>query len=219
MLSKKPVFSEVQLKFQKKKEQKAKRIPPRKPKNKDRRSREYLTEKEVNSLLRAAKLHGKNPKVQHRDYTLVLMLYRHGFRVTEATELYWTQIDFESNLVHIIRKKNGKPSIHPLDPQEMAALRKLKKMFPRSKNVFCNTISQEEMGDRNVRRLLTELGRKAEINIHIHPHMLRHACGFYLANKDVNPRIIQDYLGHKDINHTVRYTDLAPNRFKNLWEK
>ncbi len=217
MLHEKPVFSEVKLNFLKKKA--VKNLPPRKPKNKDRRSREYLTEKEVNTLLKTAKLQGKDPKLQHRDYTLILLLYRHGLRVSEATELKWTQIDFDSQILNVIRKKNGKRSTHPLDPKEMAALRKLKKMFPFAQNVFCNVQTQKEIGTRNVRRVLSLLGEAANLPISIHPHMLRHACGFYLANKDVNIRVIQDYLGHKDINHTVRYTDLAPRRFNNLWEK
>ena len=219
MSSKILVFSEEKQAFLEKRQQKAKRIPPIKPKNKERRSREYLTEKEVNSLLSAAQKLGKNPKIRHRNYTLILMLYRHGFRISEALELYWRQIDFEGALVHIIRKKNGKPSIHPLDTQEMAALRKLRKLYPEGKNVFCRFLGSQPMSDRTARDLLTNIGKKAELDIHIHPHMLRHACGFYLANKDVNLRVIQDYLGHKDINHTVRYTDLAPNRFNNLWSK
>jgi type 1 fimbriae regulatory protein FimB/type 1 fimbriae regulatory protein FimE len=47
--------------------------------------------------------------------------------------------------------------------------------------------------------------------------MLRHACGFALANKGHDARALQAYLGHKNIQHTVRYTELAPTRFKNLW--
>lgn len=71
---------------------------------------------------------------------------------------------------------------------------------------------------RAVHRILADTGEKAGFEFSIHPHMLRHACGFYLANKGQDTRAIQDYLGHKEIQHTVRYTQLAPGRFEKFWD-
>jgi type 1 fimbriae regulatory protein FimB len=68
-----------------------------------------------------------------------------------------------------------------------------------------------------VNKLVTRAGHQAEMEFPVHPHMLRHACGYYLANKGVDTRTIQDYLGHISIVHTVRYTELSPNKFKGLW--
>jgi type 1 fimbriae regulatory protein FimB/type 1 fimbriae regulatory protein FimE len=68
------------------------------------------------------------------------------------------------------------------------------------------------------RTLLARLGEAAGLDFRVHPHMLRHACGFKLANAGVDTRSLQAYLGHKNIQHTVRYAELAPNRFKDFWD-
>src|SRR5215510_12051759 len=66
-------------------------------------------------------------------------------------------------------------------------------------------------------RLVRRLGEAAKMPFPIHPHMLRHACGFKLANDGHDTRALQHYLGHKNIQHTVRYTEMAPDRFKDFW--
>jgi type 1 fimbriae regulatory protein FimB/type 1 fimbriae regulatory protein FimE len=66
-------------------------------------------------------------------------------------------------------------------------------------------------------RLVERAGEAAELGFKVHPHMLRHACGFALANKGHDTRALQAYLGHKNIQHTVRYTELSPDRFKDFW--
>lgn len=66
--------------------------------------------------------------------------------------------------------------------------------------------------------LIREAGERAGFDFIIHPHMLRHSCGFYLANKGYDSRLIQDYLGHRDPRHTARYTRTAAARFEGLWE-
>ncbi len=68
-----------------------------------------------------------------------------------------------------------------------------------------------------MRKLLTRAGEKAELSFPVHPHMLRHACGFKLANDGQDTRAIQHYLGHKNIQHTVRYTELSAGRFNDFW--
>jgi type 1 fimbriae regulatory protein FimB/type 1 fimbriae regulatory protein FimE len=74
------------------------------------------------------------------------------------------------------------------------------------------------MTDRNIRVIVAEAGKKAEIDFPVHPHQLRHACGYYLALNGHDTRAIQAYLGHRSIEHTVRYTALAPDRFRNFWQ-
>ena len=68
-------------------------------------------------------------------------------------------------------------------------------------------------------KLLARAGDEAKIGFKVHPHMLRHACGYELANKGVDTRTLQAYLGHRSINSTTRYAALAPGRFKNIWGK
>jgi site-specific recombinase XerD len=66
--------------------------------------------------------------------------------------------------------------------------------------------------------ICAELGERAGLNIKVHPHMLRHSCGFALANKGRDTRLIQDYLGHRNITHTQIYTRTSAVRFEGLWD-
>ena len=109
--------------------------------------------------------------------------------------------------LHVHRVKNGIPSVHPIRGDEMRALRKLRRDYPRDAHVFVS-----ERGGP-----IKRLGEAAKMPFPIHPHMLRHACGFKLANDGHDTRALQHYLGHKNIQHTVRYTDMAPDRFKDFW--
>jgi site-specific recombinase XerD len=68
------------------------------------------------------------------------------------------------------------------------------------------------------RRMVTRLGLAAKMPFPIHPHMLRHSTGFKLANQGVDTRSLQHYLGHKNIQHTVRYSELSPERFRDFWK-
>ena len=187
--------------------------PPAKPRNADVRSREYLTPGEVDKMLSASRRIGRHG---HRDHTLILVMYRHGLRVTELVRLRWDQVDLDAGLIHINRLKNGTPSAHPLGGSEIRALRKLKRDYPATQYVFV-TERKEPMTDSAVRKLIARAGREAGMPFSVHPHMLRHACGFYLANQGHDTRAIQHYLGHKNIQHTVRYTELAAGRFRSFW--
>ncbi len=187
--------------------------PPRKPKNADVRSREHLTPGEVDKMIAAA---GKVGRHGHRDKTLVLVMYRHGLRVSELVALRWDQVDLDAGLIHVKRRKNGTPSTHPLGGSEIRALRRLKRDYPETQYVFV-TERKGPMTDATVRKLIARAGQGAGFDFPAHPHMLRHACGFKLANDGQDTRAIQHYLGHKNIQHTVRYTELAPGRFKDFW--
>ncbi len=192
----------------------AKTAPPRKPKNADVRSREHLTPGEMDKLLSAT---GKLGRHGHRDKTLTLVMYRHGLRVSEAVSLRWDQVDLDAGLIHINRRKNGTPSTHPLGGAEIRALRKLKRDYPATQYVFV-TERKGPMTCSTVHKLIARAGRAAGFDFPAHPHMLRHACGFYLVNQGHDTRSIQHYLGHRNIQHTVRYTELASGRFNGFWK-
>ena len=187
---------------------------PKKPRNRDVRSREYLTDKEVDQLMKAAKNTGRHG---HRDATLILIGYRHALRVTELVSLRWDQIDLGKGLLHINRLKNGTPSTHPLRGPEIRALRRLLREYPDTSYVFV-TERGGPLTDSTFRKLIARAGRNAKIRFPVHPHMLRHGCGFKLANDGQDTRAIQHYLGHKNIQHTVRYTELASGRFNSFWK-
>jgi type 1 fimbriae regulatory protein FimB/type 1 fimbriae regulatory protein FimE len=143
-----------------------------------------------------------------------MIAYRHGFRVSELVSLRWDQVDLSAGLIHVNRLKNGRPSSQPLRGPELRALRKLGQDSP---YVFTSE-RKGPMTPSNVRKIVARAGELAGIPFPVHPHMLRHACGYKLANDGHDTRAIQQYLGHQNITHTVRYTELAANRFNGFWK-
>ena len=188
--------------------------PPRRRKNSELRSREYLTPDEVDKLIAAA---GKLGRHGHRDRTLILIAFRHALRVSELVALRWDQVDLKQGLLHVNRSKNGTPSSHPLRGPEIRALRRLKRDYPVTPYVFV-TERRGPVTTAAVRKIIARAGRNANIGFPVHPHMLRHACGYKLANKGHDTRAIQHYMGHRNIQQTVRYTDLAADRFNGFWK-
>ena len=187
--------------------------PPRRVTNLARRSREHLTAAEVERLIVAASKIGRHGV---RDGTLILLAYRHGLRVGELVELRWQQVDLQRGTLHVNRKKNGDAATHPMSGRELRALRQLRRSYPESPFLFV-TERGGPITEATVRKMVARAGQDAQIGLPVHPHMLRHATGFYLANNGVDTRTIQAYLGHRNIMHTVRYTQLAPDRFRTLW--
>ena len=187
-------------------------VPKRRP-NAELRTREHLTEAEVEKLMSAT----KNNRYGHRDATMILVGYRHGLRASELTDLRWDQVDFTNGSMHVRRVKQGSPSTHPIRGDELRALRRLQReQEPKSPFVFTSERGSP-FTTAGFARMLERAGVEAKLGFKAHPHMLRHACGFALANKGHDTRALQAYLGHKNIQHTVRYTELAPARFKEFW--
>ena len=189
-------------------------VPPPRLSNDSLRPREYLTEDEINELITVAKKRGR---YGHRDATMILLAYRHGLRVAELCALRWDQLDFKQGLLHVRRIKNGIDSVHPVRGHELRALRKLQRESKASPYLFVTERGGPVSND-GFRKTLSRIGEKSDISFPIHPHMLRHACGFKLANDGHDTRAIQHYLGHKNIQHTVRYTELTPGRFQGFWQ-
>src|ERR1700749_1680617 len=163
------------------------------------RDREHLTELEVDRLMKAAKgnRHGQ------RDATMILIGFRHGLRVSELCDLQWSSIAFETGTMHVRRAKGGEAATHPILGDELRALRELKRQSA-SPFVFAS----ERGGPftpSGFAKLLARAGDEAKIGFKVHPHMLRHACGYALADKGIDTRTLQAYLGHRSINSTTRY--------------
>jgi integrase len=190
-------------------------VTPRRRRNGDLRTREYLTEAEVERLMKAAtgNRHG------HRDATMILVAYRHGLRAAELIDVRWDQVEFKTATLHVRRVKQGTPSTHPIIGDELRALRRLQReQEPKSPFVFTSERGAP-FTTAGFARMLERAGTEAKFGFKPHPHMLRHACGYALANRGHDTRALQAYLGHKNIQHTVRYTELSPTRFKNFWRE
>lgn len=192
---------------------KLKNQPPKKPKNTERRTREFLTEQEIECLRLAARQQGRH---SHRDDTLILMMFRHGLRVSEIIALRWEQVDLKQGLLHVRRLKQGIPATHPLRGIQLRALRQLQRDYPDTPYVFVSE-RKTPLTARTVNHIITHAGEASTLKLTVHPHMLRHSTGFYLANKGHDTRAIQAYLGHANIKNTVTYTQLSPERFGRFW--
>ena len=184
--------------------------PLRRP-NAELRPREHLTEHEIDKLVEAA----KGNRWGQRDTTMILITFRHGLRASELCGLQWSDVEFETGTLHLRRTKGGTTATHPLLGDELRALRSLKR-DAKSPFIFVSergapfTVS-------GFAKLVERAGIEAKLPFKTHPHMLRHATGYALANRGVDTRSLQAYLGHRSIQSTVRYTELAPGRFKNIW--
>jgi type 1 fimbriae regulatory protein FimB/type 1 fimbriae regulatory protein FimE len=140
--------------------------------------------------------------------------------VSELVSLRWDQVDLKAGLLHVRRLKNGQPSTHPLRGIELRALRRLQREQNEVVAGFPYVFITERGGPMtpdNVRKLVQRASENAKLGFSVHPHMLRHSTGFKLANDGVDTRSLQHYLGHKSIQHTVRYTELSPTRFNSFW--
>jgi integrase len=179
----------------------AKPQPPTHPKNEDLREREHLRPEEVERVIEAARGNRRGG----RDALTVLMAYRHGLRASEVTDLKWEQVDFDRSELHVNRLKGGTPATHPLTGRELRELRRHKRD------------SGAPLTPPGFNRMVKRAAVVAKLGIKAHAHMLRHACGFKLANDGIDIRSLQAYLGHSNIRNTARYTALASGRFKNFW--
>jgi integrase len=175
--------------------------------------RNYLLPKEFDRLLVAAKDSGRHA---HRNYTLILLCYRHGLRLGELMNLRWRMVDLKSKVLRVSRRRGGINSVHPLRTIELQALRTLKKDYPKSSYLFTKDRGAL-LSERSVSRIVSEAAVEAGIKIPVNPSTLRRGCSYALANSDHNILAIQNYLGHKNIQQTLRYMQLSSKPFKNFW--
>jgi type 1 fimbriae regulatory protein FimB len=190
------------------------------------RSREHLLPDEVAKLLAAA----KNPDIARhpeRDYCLLLLMVRHALRVSEACSLKLSDVNLKEKQLFVRRLKNGVSTTHPLYNGEAKAIKdwmskrqemSLEALTLGAGNTLFISERRTPLSRSNVHILINNYAKAAGLDdLNIHPHMLRHACGYDLASRGVDTRGIQGYLGHQNIQHTVKYTALAPNRFVNFY--
>jgi type 1 fimbriae regulatory protein FimB/type 1 fimbriae regulatory protein FimE len=189
-----------------------KRLVARRP-----RDREHLIPAEIDKLIDAA----RSTRWGVRDSTLLLMMFSHGLRVREAVDLKWKQLDLENRVFHVVRKKNGRDGDQRLRGSEIRALRKLQRKYPPS----CpdDLVFRSERGSgltaRGVQQMVERVAKRAGLaELNVHAHMLRHSTGYYLSDHGADLRVIQDFLGHREIRHTMRYVALSPRRFDGLWD-
>ena len=179
------------------------------------RPREYLTEREIEKLIDAARAN----RWGHRDATAILLAYRHGLRANELVALRWDDIDWRTGKLHVRRAKGGMASVHPLGAKELRALRRLQRETPDAQTVHVFVSErQAPLSTAGYQRMVARAGEAAGFPFLVHSHMLRHSTGYKLANDGQDTRAIQHYLGHRSIASTVRYTALAPDRFKGFWK-
>ena len=177
------------------------------------RPREYLTEREIERLMDAA----RQNRWGHQDATAILLAYRHGLRASELVGLRWDDLDLARGRLHVRRSKGGETAVHPLGGKEMRALRRLQRETVKSVYVFISERGAP-LSVAGYQRLVARAGKAAKFSFLIHSHMLRHSTGYKLANDGQDTRAIQGYLGHRSIVSTQRYTALAPDRFKRFWK-
>lgn len=176
------------------------------------RRRDFLGEAEVTALLDGAKAgrHGA------RDHLILLTMYRHGLRVSEAVGLRRDEVDLDRARLWVRRLKNGLSVEQPIAGDELRALRRY--LATRKDTLPWLFLSErgQPLTRQSVNYLITAAAIRAGL-APVHPHMLRHSCGFALADKGHDLRLIQDYLGHRDPKHTVHYTRIAGSRFEGIW--
>ena len=178
--------------------------------------RKHLVAAEVEKLLAAT----KGTRHAARDRCLLLLMFRHGLRVSEACGLQLSQVDIESRVLHVERLKDGLSTTHPLRGDEIRAIKAWladrARMQPNTTAFFLSE-RRGPLSRKTAWVMIRDYGRRVGLPVEAHPHMLRHACGFALADQGADTRLIQDYLGHRNIQHTVRYTATNPARFERLW--
>jgi type 1 fimbriae regulatory protein FimB len=173
----------------------------------DTKNKNFLTDSEMRKFLIAAR------KGRHgvRDYCMMLLAYRHGLRVSELTDLKMPDVDLETARIFVRRKKGSLSTHQPLDGDELRAIRawlRAREKRPDSNSPYLFFSERGAITRFAVNYLVEQIARRAELGFSVNPHMIRHSTGYYLANKGYDTRLIQDYLGHRNITHTVRYTNV-----------
>lgn len=173
----------------------------------------WVTESEVEALRKASRK-TRNPV---RNELIILMIYRHGLRVSELCKIKLEQVNLDQGTVYIKRSKNGIDGMHPIAGDELRLIRR----YLRERDSDLPWLFVSERGGpfarSTVNKLLERCSQTASLP-HVNPHMLRHGCGFYMINNGWDIRAVQIYLGHASISNTAIYTRLSEKQFVGMWE-
>jgi type 1 fimbriae regulatory protein FimB/type 1 fimbriae regulatory protein FimE len=170
----------------------------------------------------------RSAKHANRNALLILLTYRHGLRVSEATRLRWSQICLDSKTIRVERTNGGVSSTQPLSAGESERLRDWKNarfghgffavpydpealLFERSRG--------KPLSPRTISHIVATAGITAGLGLPVHPHMLRHACGYFVAHHLADPVAVQQYLGLKSIQNAMRYFRPKTVEFRNIWKE
>lgn len=182
----------------------------------DARAKDFLTQAEMKRFLDAA----RGGRYGVRDHAMMLVAFRHGLRVSELIDIRLKDLDLASGRLYVRRVKGSLSTHQPVEGDELRAIRAWLRERDKRADAQLTYLFLSERGvftRQAINYLVTQAGERAKLKFRVHPHMLRHSTGFYLANKGLDTRLVQDYLGHKNIAHTVRYTRTAASRFEGLW--
>ena len=182
--------------------------------NSELRPREYLEEEEVERLIKAAGKVGRHPI---RDSLMIRMAAKHGYRASELCALRWVHIDFNPRnaKVKVVRLKGSEDSTHFLNREELLALKKVRDLYPGSPYVFGHERGSK-LSPGAFWKTVKRAGERAGFEFPVHPHMLRHHCGYRLTNEGHDTRSVQAYMGHRKPENAQIYTKMSPNRFHNF---
>lgn len=187
-------------------------LPVRRRPNSEYRSRKYLTLDEVTRLIEVAKV---RRRYGVRDHALLLMMFRHGLRATEAATMQWDMVMLSERRVVIHRLKHGTQGNHPLQDDEVATLAALREAYPNSPYLFPN-----ERGDHITREAVAQIVRRcgalAELSIGVHAQMLRNSCASHLENQGLDTHLIYEWLGFYSTEYMARYSQINPGRFDQI---
>jgi type 1 fimbriae regulatory protein FimB len=181
--------------------------------------RKHLTESELDLFLKAA----RQTRHKIRDYCMALIAFRHGMRVSELIDIRLDEIDLEGARLFVRRKKGSLSTHQPIEGDELRAIRAWLRERAVHGSAHAPWVFLSERGGKMCRQavnyLFEQIGKKAGLSFKTHPHMLRHSCGYAMADRNITALTIKDYLGHKNIQHTVGYVATNAARFNGIWRK
>ncbi len=184
--------------------------PPRKQPKSEVRPRDYLSEHEIESMIRACKTNRHAP----RDQTLLLIGFRHCLRSRELCGLRWSDVDLKGARLHVRRAKGGSESAHPLSGRELRLLRALKREREAGDYVF-ESERGTPLSTRALRWIVADAGHAAGIPFPVNAHALRHSGCTHLSGRGMDVRMLAAFAGFRNIQHVMRYVAIDPGRYRN----